>query len=56
MNTFKLKDKLYNKLDILTKSGVLNHYPPIYENNPKAFVSQFEHTVAVMENKTEILT
>ena len=48
--------KLHNKLDILVKSGILNNYPPIYENNPNAFVSQFEHTVAVLDTKTEILT
>lgn len=49
-------DNIIQDLQDLHKYNIVNIYPPIYEVDSNALVSQFEHTVLVRENKTEILT
>ena len=42
--------------NLLVNKNLINSYPPLYEIDNKAIVSQFEHTFAVLETQTKILT
>ena len=47
---------IWNKLNDLVNKRLINSYPPLYEIDKNAIVSQFEHTVAVLDTNTKILT
>jgi len=52
-----LENNNINKyLNNLTKSSIINKYPPIYDTNNKSYSSQSEETIYVDENKTTILS
>ena len=52
-----LESKNLNKyLNNLSKSLIINKYPPIYDYDKKSYSSQFEDTIYVDENKTIILS
>lgn len=55
--TETLDTKNINKyLKQLHTHDIINIYPPIYDINKNSYVSQFEDTIYVAENKTEILS
>ena len=52
-----LEMKNLNKyLNNLSKSLIINKYPPIYDCDKKSYSSQFEETIYINENKTIILS
>lgn len=52
-----LEIKNLNKyLNNLSKSSIINKYPPIYDCDKKSYSAQFEETIYIMENETKILS
>ena len=52
-----LNENNINKyLKLLEENKNNKSYPPIYDINKKNFISQYENTIYINENKTEILS
>lgn len=51
-----LDNNYKDNLDKLCSMNVIQCYPPIYDYDKKAYISQFEESIYIGENKTEILS